>query len=94
MSKTTEWIKANWSQLTWGAGIASAIVFAAVQFWGGQFVDDKISEHIGDRHSHSVADIPVMQNEITHINESLDEIKTAQRANQREILNLLRSMPR
>ena len=32
--------------------------------------------------------------EVTNIKESLDEIKDAQKTNQAEILNLLRSMPR
>ncbi len=94
MSKTGEWIKANWSQLTWVAGIAAAVVYAAIQFWGGQFIDEKLAKHVTDKHVHSVADIPVLQAEVTNIKESLDEIKDAQKTNQAEILNLLRSMPR
>ena len=92
--KTSDWIRDNWSQLTWVAGIAAVVVFAAIQFWGGEFVDDKVVAHVAASHVHSVAAIPVMQNEITHINEALDEIKAAQIANQTEILNLLRNMPR
>ncbi len=94
MSKATEWIKSNWSQLTWGAGIAAVVVFSAIQFWGGEFVDTRIEHHVTAEHSDRVSDIPVMQNEITHIKDTLDEIKLAQRDNQREILNLLRTLPR
>jgi len=89
-----KWIKDNWAQLTWVAGIAFVVVVAAIQFWGGQFVDEYVGDHVTALHTDSVSDIPVMQTEITHINDTLKEIKLAQIANQKEILNLLRNMPR
>ena len=89
-----KWIKDNWAQLTWVAGIAGVVVFAAIQFWGGEFVDTKIEGHVSALHTDSVSDIPVMQTQIEHINTTMKEIKLAQIANQKEILNLLRNMPR
>ena len=94
MSKTTEWVKDNWTQLAAVTGIAAVVVYAALQFWGGEFVDERIVYHVSAKHSDSVKDIPVMQNEIIHIKNTMDEIKAAQIQNQQEILNLLRNMPR
>jgi endonuclease III-like uncharacterized protein len=71
--------------MTFAMGVAFVVGAAAVNWWhAGQHEDDV---------THGT-DVAVIQTEVTHIKDTLEDMKEAQKANQAEILNLLRNMPR